>query len=153
MKRGFRSVWYGIGKHRHIVTAELDIGTHTLAHRPLARSSSKPSRGWVLFAAPPLAAFLLGGLGFLAAIALTASIRPTQFQMRQLLRALPSNYDVQMGLTILIYLSVLLAIWILLPKRGPAALQSYFRRVSWQTLVLALLSGVLFALLTGSMLV
>lgn len=136
------------------MTAELDIGTHTtLAHRPLARSPSKPSRGWVLFAAPPLAVLLLGGLGFLAAAAMTASIRPTQLQMRQVLRALPLNYDAQMAFTILIYLSVLLAIWILLPKRGPAALQSYFQRVSWQNLVLALMSGVLFAVLTGSALV
>src|ERR1700756_2931869 len=49
-KHGFRSAWYGSEKDKHSVTAELDIGTHTrLAHRPLARSSSKPSRGWVLF--------------------------------------------------------------------------------------------------------
>src|SRR5262249_39837605 len=55
--------------------------------------------------------------------------------------------------TILIYLSVLAAIWILLPKRGPAAFQSYFRRVSWQSLALALFSGVMFAIFIGSTLV
>jgi membrane protease YdiL (CAAX protease family) len=112
----------------------------------------KPTRGWVLIAAPFLAVVLLAGLGALGALAAELSLRPSRLEIRQFIRGLPLRYDLQMALTILIYLSILLAIWILLPKRGPAALQSYFRRIPWQSLALSLFSGVIFALMTGSLL-
>ena len=134
------------------MATETIIEPNMPAHLP-SQNTSGPSKGWVLFAAPVLAFLLVGALGFLASVAVTFSIKPSQLQIQRVLRDLPHRYDAQMGITILIYLSVLAAIWILLPKRGPAALQSYFHRISWQSLVLALFSGVAFAVFIGSTLV
>jgi membrane protease YdiL (CAAX protease family) len=136
------------------VTASIEIGANpAVGPLNLEPAQPRPSRGWVLFGAPLLAAILLGGLGVFGAVATKLGPRPSRFQIQQFLNNLPFRYDVQMGFTILVYLAVLLAIWILLPKRGPAAFQSYFQRVSWQSLVLSLLSGVVFAILIGSTLV
>jgi membrane protease YdiL (CAAX protease family) len=133
------------------LTAETDIARSTAAG--LSSKPPKATSGWVLLAAPVFAVVLLVGLGALGALAAELSVKPSQLAIRQFIRALTLRYDVQIGFTIVTYLSVLLAIWILLPKRGPAALQSYFRRVSWWSLALSLSSGVLFAFVTGSMLV
>jgi CAAX protease family protein len=107
------------------------------------------SRGWALLATPPLAAVLLASMVVLGAVTTAMSVKPTAHQIRLFVGALPRQYDVQMGLSIVVYLSVLLAIWILLPKRGTASLSSYFRRVPWPSIVLSLLSGVVFAIGIG----
>jgi membrane protease YdiL (CAAX protease family) len=114
-------------------------------------SPARTSRGWVLLASPILAAvlflgtFALGGV----AIALTIKPPPTGAQIQQFTKSVITSYPGQMGATVLIYAAVFVAIWLLLPKSGPASLQSYFSRVSLWTILLALFSGLVFAFLVG----
>ncbi len=109
-----------------------------------ADKSSSPS-GWILIEAPILGA-VLAIVVFFVVLLLAA---PTHIQVQQYARTFVTNYYVQMGSTIFIYVAVLIAIWLRLPKRGAASLQSYFASVSWRTIGFALASGVGFAFLVG----
>jgi membrane protease YdiL (CAAX protease family) len=111
----------------------------------------RTARGWVVLVAPLLAIVLFLGFLALGFVVFLTTIKPppTSLQIQQLTRQVLTSYQGQMGATIAIYLAVLLAIWLLLPKSGPASLQSYFSRVSIGTFVLALMSGVIFAFLVG----
>jgi len=116
----------------------------------ILESPERTARGWAVLLAPLLAALFLGILAG-AAVAIARSVKPVSAtpQIQQYLRPILTSYQGEMGVTIVIYLAVLLAIWLLLPKSGPASLQSYFPRVSIGTFVLALFSGLVFAFLVG----
>jgi membrane protease YdiL (CAAX protease family) len=137
---------------RNTLVAETQSEVPSIPERRPQDDAPRTARGWVLLASPLVAVALFAALVLLGSAAAVFVIRPTptKEQIRSLVRALPQHYDAQMGLTILIYLSVLLSIWLLLPKRGPASLQSYFRPVSWKSFSFALFSGILFAILIGS---
>jgi membrane protease YdiL (CAAX protease family) len=109
-----------------------------------AGESGSPS-GWVLIEAPILAAVF----AIVASFVLLLLAAPTHTQVQQYARAFVTNYYAQLGSTIFVYFATFVAIWLLLPKRGAASLQSYFGSVSWRTVALALASGVGFAFLVG----
>jgi membrane protease YdiL (CAAX protease family) len=110
-----------------------------------ADKPSSPS-GWVLIEAPILGAVL----AIVASFGVLLLATPPHTPVQQYARTVVANYYVQMGSTILVYVAVFLAVWLLLPKRGEASLRSYFGRVSWRTMGFALASGVGFALLVGA---
>jgi membrane protease YdiL (CAAX protease family) len=114
-------------------------GKVTTADRP-----RNPS-GWILIEAP-----ILGAVFTIAGLAVLLFAAPAHTPVRQYARTLVTNYDVQMGSTILVYAAIFVAIWLRLPKRGNASLQSYFGKVSWRTIWLALASGVGFAFVIGA---
>jgi len=111
----------------------------TTTERPSAPS------GWVLIETPILGAVLAIIVGF-STLLLAA---PSRAQVGQYARMFVTNYYAQMGSTIFVYAAILVAMWLLLPKRGHASLQSYFGKVSSRTIWLALASGVGFAFLIG----
>jgi membrane protease YdiL (CAAX protease family) len=135
------------------MTVEAEMAGIAVADWPAPGELKNSSRGWALLATPPLAAMLVATLVGLGAVTTALSIKPTAQQIRQFVASLPQQYDIQMGLTVGVYLSILFAIWIVLPKRGVASLKSYFRAVPWSTVGLALCSGVVFAVGIGSTLV
>src|SRR5262249_39601684 len=98
-----------------------------------ADKSSSPS-GWILIEAPILGAVL----AIVAIFVVFLLAAPTQTQVQQYARTFVTNYYTQMGSTIFVYVAIFVAIWLLLPKRGTASLQSYFGRVSWRTTGFAL---------------
>lgn len=107
--------------------------------------SASPS-GWVLVGSPILGvAFAVGAT--ILALLLAA---PAHVNVQQFMRALSTNYYAQMGSTIFIYVAIFVAVWLLLPRRAEASLRSYFGKVSWRTVWLALASGVGFAILVGA---
>lgn len=107
--------------------------------------SSSPS-GWILIASP-----LVGAVFAIAAVLLVTFVAaPTRAQAEQFFRRFATDYYAQMATTILIYIAIFIAIWLMLPKRAEASLRSYFRGVSGRTISLALASGVVFAVLVGA---
>lgn len=112
----------------------------------------RASRGWPLLLAPPLAAIItvgtLAASGFLAVLVIKPA--PSQAEIARFARSFLTSYPGEMALTIFIYGAILLAMWLLLPKRGPASLQSYFRSVPLVTLGAALGSGVVLAFCVGA---
>jgi membrane protease YdiL (CAAX protease family) len=110
-----------------------------------AEKSSNPS-GWILIEAPILGAVFAIVLSFVGLLVAA----PTKAQFQHYARAFVSSYYAQMGSTIFVYAAIFIAIWWLLPKRGAASLQTYFDKVSWRTIWLALASGVVFAFLVGA---
>ncbi|MBV9331834.1 MAG: CPBP family intramembrane metalloprotease [Alphaproteobacteria bacterium] len=109
----------------------------------------RTARGWVLLASPPMALVIVLATALIVALASILALHtiPTQAQLRIVILRWAPNYFVQMGITIFVYLALLLAMWLLLPKRGPAALKSYFARIAPSTMAAALASGVAFAIL------
>lgn len=118
------------------------------------RTPVRTARGWAVLLSPLLATVLFFAVFIAAGIAIGVTVKPapTRAQIQQILRPLLTSYSGQMAVAILVYAMVLFAIWLLLPKRGPASLQSYFSRVSFGTIVLALLSGLFFAFFVGAVL-
>jgi membrane protease YdiL (CAAX protease family) len=122
----------------------------SISERTAKGIPSESARGWVLIASPVVAIVLAASAFAVASFAAVyfTHPRPTP-QIQQFARALAANYYGQMGTTILIYVAMFAAIWLLLPKHGVASLRSYFGKVSWRTVWLALASGIGFAFLVG----
>jgi membrane protease YdiL (CAAX protease family) len=101
----------------------------------------------VLITAPLLSIVLW--LALIAGAALVAAYTmhppPTRDAIDHLLRQTFTSYAGLMAVTALIYLALMVAIFILLPKRGPASFASYFKPVRVSTFLLAALSGAAFA--------
>lgn len=121
-------------------TTETEIPTDVTAPQPI--------RGWVVLAAPILGvmlfALLLG-----AVIAMYAASHGAHdlAGIRDAAMKLFRGYFVAMGISDAFYLCLFSAIWLLLPKRGPASLASYFPRPSRAAIVVAVLVG--FAMAAG----
>jgi membrane protease YdiL (CAAX protease family) len=118
---------------------------------PAPPKSVHSARGWVLIGAPVLA-FLLMAAMFAGAFNLVTQVpSPDRAEIAMLYaRAMQSNAAHQ-ALLILQDAFIIFAIWLLLPKKGPARLASYYQRVSRPVIVLAALSGVVLVagLVTG----
>lgn len=118
-----------------------------IAGRDMSAGKSSSPSGWVLVASPVLGVAFALGVAIVIALLVVAR---TRLPVQQFEREFSANYYAQMGSTILVYVAVFAAIWLLLPKRAEASLRSYFAGVSWRTIWLALASGVGFAFLIGA---
>jgi len=120
----------------------------------IADNNTQPrhtARGWVIILAPPLAVVFAFGIAAACALISThlGSHAPTQAEIEHFVRTTLKSYSGEMWLTIAIYAAVLFAIWLLLPKRGPASLSSYFGNFSLGNVLGALGSGAVFAFCVG----
>lgn len=127
---------------------------------PVAVASAPPrpkpvrtSRGWVLVGAPILT-FLLMTAMFAGAFSLAMQVgKPaiTRFEIAAFYARLMQYNATHQALLIVQDLFTVFAIWLLLPKKGPAGFASYYPRVSRPILLAAALSGavLLLAVVTG----
>jgi hypothetical protein len=121
------------------------VATSAPAAAPLPRPRPvRTARGWVLIVAPVLAYLLmtamLAGAFRLAAHVLTS--RPEPFEIAMTYARVMQYNATHQVLLILQDLFIIFSVWLLLPKRGPAGLASYYPPVSRPIIVLAALSGV-----------
>jgi membrane protease YdiL (CAAX protease family) len=115
-----------------------------------AAPQPQPIKGWVVVASPIVGVLLFAVLCI--AIVGTVGYSIGSFEPKALQQALlhgPSSYFVAMGASDAFYLALLLGMWLLLPKRGPAALSSYFQPVSGGALLTGVAFGVAMAVLVG----
>src|SRR5690242_11307719 len=98
---------------------------------PTDVATPQPIKGWVVLGAPILAEVLFVLLfgGSIAAYAIAQGAHDVAGIQSAALKML-RGYYVAMGISDAFYLSLLFAVWLLLPKRGPASLTSYFPRPS-----------------------
>jgi|SRR5579871_290077 len=109
------------------------------------------ARGWAIVLAIPVAAALVIASGIAVGFLASRLIQPapSQAEMQRFVRVWLTSYTGEMAATVAVYAAVLLAIWLLLPKRGPASLASYFGHFSFRTVLPALGSGAVFAFGVG----
>jgi membrane protease YdiL (CAAX protease family) len=125
-----------------------DLRAGTILLPADAQAPVRTARGWVIVAAPPLTFLLLLLLVIGATVVGMLVVRPMPSEAVVQAYAARFSTDpvwVQL-LTILQDLLFIFVVWLLLPKRGPAALAGYFPRVSLATVVVALASGVVLSL-------
>ncbi len=108
----------------------------------------RSARGWVLVAAPVLTVILFVVVLIVAAVAAMLAIKPmpSPAAVQAFARQMETSSLWVQGLTILQDLILVFVIWLLLPKRGPAAMSGYFARVSPLLVASAAITGVLLAL-------
>lgn len=117
---------------------------------PAPAAARSAPHGWVLIGAPLLGyalAIILLGAAIFAAL---AAARGTPYAVPLMgavlsLRSGTFGYPFYMGIMALIYAGVLFTTWAILPKKGAAALTSYFRRVSGTTMGFAVFTGLFLA--------
>lgn len=94
---------------------------------PDAAATPQPVPGWVLIVAPILGAVLFVLiLAIGAAVAVMTGHLDLSHGPDGIRRFLGSSYIGTMAVGALLYLAFLFSAWLLLPKRGPASLASYF---------------------------
>jgi membrane protease YdiL (CAAX protease family) len=117
---------------------------------PLDTTQPQPIKGWVVVASPIVGVLLFVVLCI--AVVGAAGYAAGSYEPEALKRTLlsgPSSYFIAMGASDAFYLALLLGMWLLLPKSGPAALRSYFLPVSARALMTGVAFGVAMALLVG----
>jgi membrane protease YdiL (CAAX protease family) len=114
---------------------------------PPAATAPQPIAGWVLLAAPLLGVVFFAVLliGAVAAMALSGGL-DLSGGAQAVGRRISGNYVSVMGIGALLYLAALASAWLLLPKKGPASLASYFPPVPGRTLLIAAGAGILLVL-------
>ncbi len=103
--------------------------------------------GWVLIGAPLFGYGLLFALSFVIALALATKFQPTPAQISGVLREILSEFSLMQLLNAVLYAIIFFLMWLLLPKRGAAALSSWFRPVSRLTVTFAAATGLLLSAL------
>ncbi|HEX2594042.1 MAG TPA: CPBP family intramembrane glutamic endopeptidase [Rhizomicrobium sp.] len=113
-------------------------------------AAPQPIKGWIVLVAPILGTVIFAVLGIIAVIVYavkTGDMNANAF--RDLLSQSPYAYYIGTGVSGLFYVCLLFSAWLLLPKRGPASLASYFAPVSFGALATGALSAVAMALFVG----
>jgi len=108
----------------------------------------RTARGWVLVAAPVLTVMSFVVVLMAATIVAMLEIKPmpSPAAVQAFVRQMETSPIWVQGLTILQDMILVFVIWLLLPKRGPAAMSGYFARVSPVVVVFAAITGALLAL-------
>jgi membrane protease YdiL (CAAX protease family) len=124
--------------------------TDSAIESPADAAVPQPIKGWIVLAAPILGTVIFAVLGIVAAIIYAVKmggINPDTF--RELLSQSPYAYYIGTGISGLFYVCLLFSAWLVLPKRGPASLASYFPMVSFGALAAGAASAVAMALFVG----